>query len=104
MADAMVTARMSQEKKEQGNAILGQLGTSASGAINRLYDYLLEHKSLPFGDDSTSRQHSPEEIAAAWEFVHSIPLEKGNRFTSMSDDEIRMERLAAKGHFDWLGK
>ena len=36
MADAMVTARMSQEKKEAGNRVLEQLGTNASQVVNRL--------------------------------------------------------------------
>ena len=40
MADAMVTARMSSEKKEAGNRILEQMGTNASQAVNRLYDYV----------------------------------------------------------------
>ena len=48
MADAMVTARMSQEKKEAGNRVLEQLGTNASQAVNRLYDYVLEKRQLPF--------------------------------------------------------
>ena len=62
MADAMVTARMSAEKKEAGNRMLEQLGTNASQAVNRLYDYVLEKKQLPFpeqqGDGSTRRRKS----------------------------------------------
>ena len=42
MTYAMVTARMTQEKKEAGNRILERLGTNPSQAVNRLYDYLLE--------------------------------------------------------------
>ena len=44
MADAMVTARMSQEKKDEGNRVLAQLGVNASQAVNRLYDYVLERR------------------------------------------------------------
>lgn len=51
MADAMVTARMSQEKKEAGNRVLEQLGTNASQVVNRLYDYVLENKKLPFPEE-----------------------------------------------------
>ena len=67
MADAMVTARMSQEKKEAGNRVLEQLGTNASQVVNRLYDYVLE----------------------------SIP--RKDRFSTMTDDEIRRERLVSRG-------
>ena len=55
MADAMVTARMSAEKKEAGNRMLEQLGTNASQAVNRLYDYVLEKKQLPFPEQQGRR-------------------------------------------------
>lgn len=48
MDDAMVSARMSREKKAAGNRILAQLGTNASQAVNELYDYLIRNKKLPF--------------------------------------------------------
>lgn len=48
MADAMVTARMSSEKKETGNRILAQLGTNTSQTINDLYDCIISNKRLPF--------------------------------------------------------
>ena len=63
MADAMVTARMSQEKKEAGNRMLEQLGTNASQAVNRLYDYVLENKKLPFPEEQGRRKYTQEEIA-----------------------------------------
>ena len=67
MADAMVTARMSQEKKEAGNRVLEQLGTNAT----------------------------QEEIAEAIAWVDSIP--RKDRFSTMTDDEIRRERLVSRG-------
>lgn len=100
MADAMVTARMPQDKKDQGNKVLSKLGLSASGAINRMYDYLIKNKSLPFLEEEKTQKLSREELQAAWEFVLSVPLEEGNRFATMSDDDIRTERLTAKGHMD----
>lgn len=63
MADAMVTARMSQEKKEAGNRVLEQLGTNASQVVNRLYDYVLENKKLPFPEEQGRRKYTQEEIA-----------------------------------------
>lgn len=95
MADAMVTARMSQEKKEAGNRMLEQLGTNASQAVNRLYDYVLEKKELPFPEQQGRRKYTQEEIAQAIAWVDSIP--RKDRFSNMSDHEIRQERLIARG-------
>ena len=91
MADAMVTARMSQEKKEAGNRVLEQLGTNASQVVNRLYDYVLENKKLPFPEEQGRRKYTQEEIA----WVDSIP--RKDRFSTMTDDEIRRERLVSRG-------
>lgn len=95
MADAMVTARMSAEKKEAGNRMLEQLGTNASQAVNRLYDYVLEKKQLPFPEQQGRRKYMQEEIAQAIAWVDSIP--RRDRFSTMTDDEIRRERLISRG-------
>ena len=95
MADAMVTARMSAEKKEAGNRMLEQLGTNASQAVNRLYDYVLEKKQLPFPEQQERRRYTQEEIAQAIAWVDSIP--RRDRFSTMTDDEIRWERLVSRG-------
>lgn len=95
MADAMVTARMSQEKKEAGNRVLEQLGTNASQAVNRLYDYVLEKRQLPFPEERERREYTQQEIARAVAWVDSIP--RKDRFSIMTDDEIRQERLVSRG-------
>lgn len=99
MADAMVTARMSQEKKDAGNRVLEKLGTNASQTINQLYDYLIQNGELPFPAQEESHEHTPEEIAeaVAWadDLVSRIAVP--SRFATMSDDEIRQERLIARG-------
>lgn len=95
MADAMVTARMSQEKKEAGNRVLEQLGTNASQVVNRLYDYVLENKKPPFPEEQGRRKYTQEEIAEAIAWVDSIP--RKDRFSTMTDDEIRRERLVSRG-------
>lgn len=95
MADAMVTARMSAEKKEAGNRMLEQLGTNASQAVNRLYDYVLEKKQLPFPEQQGRWKYTQEEIAQAIAWVDSIP--RRDRFSTMTDDEIRRERLISRG-------
>lgn len=41
MSDAMVTGRMSLQKKNAGGRVLKKLGVSASQAINQLYDYFV---------------------------------------------------------------
>ena len=66
MADAMVTARMSQEKKEAGNRVLEQLGTNASQVVNRLYDYVLENKKLPFPEYLLLHSFYHARILSSW--------------------------------------
>jgi len=88
--DSMVTARMSKSKKESGNAILAELGTNASNAINRFYDYLIAKKELPF---DVLEPLSAEELQRRVALVDGIPFSAGIHFSSMNDDEIRRERL-----------
>ena len=45
--DAMVTARVPVEVKKQGDALLRELGSSATELVNAAYDYLLKNKALP---------------------------------------------------------
>lgn len=104
MADAMVTARMSPEKKEAGNHILEQLGTNASQAVNRLYDYVIEKRELPFPESKKRRRYAQKEIVEAIAWLDSIPtLPENNRYTTMTDDEIRAERLKSRGLLDERG-
>ena len=100
MSDAMVTARMSQAKKEAGNRALERLGTNASRAINDLYDYVISNRKLPaemMGEQLDQRSRA-ERLKEAAEWFEALALPPGNRFASMSDEEIRRERLVAKGY------
>ena len=45
--DAMVTARIPVEFKEQGNRILKEIGSSPTKLVNAAYEYLIENRSLP---------------------------------------------------------
>jgi addiction module RelB/DinJ family antitoxin len=86
----MVTARMPKGKKEAGVEILTRLGANASQAINSLFDYVIENEALPFdSDNAPDRQSVRERI----KLVDSIPLAATNRFATMTDAEIRAERL-----------
>lgn len=101
MADAMVTARMSAEKKEAGNRMLEQLGTNASQAVNRLYDYVLEKKQLPFPEQQERRRYTQEEIAQAIAWVNGIKMpDVSGRFDNMTLKEVKRERLIARGLMD----
>jgi len=93
--DAMVTARMSEGKKEVGNAILHELGTNASQFINDSYDYVIKTRRLPFQDDQRKRKEV--DMNEAILFIDSIPLPSASRFASMTDEEIKQERLIARG-------
>ena len=46
MDNAMVTGRMSHEKKVAGNAVLERSGLNASQAINCMYDRLIAEQNL----------------------------------------------------------
>jgi len=88
--DAMVTARMPQGKKDAGNAVLARLGTNASQAIGQLYDCLIETGQLPF---TVGKELDSAEIARRVALVDGIPLPPETRFSTMTDDEIKRERL-----------
>ena len=106
MADVMVTARMSPEKKDAGNCVLEQLGTNASQAVNAVYDYIIKHRSLPFDSkqDAGSRRYSAEQMEAALAWVDGIPrLGKSNDLPALSNDEIKARRLSARGLFEGWG-
>lgn len=99
--DAMVTGRMSLEKKEAGNKILASLGVSPSKAINQLYDYLIEKQTLPFITATQRKVYSEEEIKAALDWVDDFPyVELSDRTLTMSRDELRQERLRKAGLMD----
>ena len=101
MGDAMVTARMSQEKKEAGGSVLEELGVTASQAINGLYDHLIAHRELPFA--SKRRRYSPVEWKAAEAWVDALPLlAPESPLAGMTDRGIKEERLRARGLFEGL--
>jgi len=86
---------MAPGKKEAGNSVLRELGTSPSQFINDIYDYVIKNRRLPFPSESATTK--PHDIPAALAFIESIPLREPDRFSTMIDDEIRQERLIARG-------
>ena len=96
MGDAMVTARMSQAKKDAGNRVLEQIGTTTSKFINSAYDYLIQNETSPFAT-KTETSLSAKDISSALSRVEDMCLPSSNRYAPMSDDEIRSERLTRHG-------
>lgn len=96
MSEAMVTGRMTTEKKARGGRILQRDGLNASQAINLLYDRVISDGSAEF---LTGKSVSP--LATAWhnaaQFVDSLSEKRTSRFDAMSDREIRIERLQKRG-------
>lgn len=101
MGDAMVTARMSKEKKEAGGSVLEELGVTASQAINGLYDHLIAHGELPFVPKRKRYSLAEWKAAEAWVDALSI-LAPESSFAGMADREIKEERLRARGLFEGL--
>lgn len=85
MGEAMVTGRMAPGKKRRGGLVLQREGLTASQAINRMYDKLIEN-----GDASFLTGIVAAEDEAAWdnavEFVDSLS-EPASNGASDADDE-----------------
>lgn len=98
MADAMVVARMPQEKKDSVGRKLAAKGTNASRIINELYDYIEKYDDLPFRNAQTlDQRHEREAQARAWlSGISRLP--EGNCFQKLSDDEITQLRLSTRGY------
>ena len=97
MPDAMVTARMSAQKKETGAKLLKSLGISASEAINQLYDYIIKTERLPFDLPEDSTLTTEERLAQAVKRINDIPkVSVSKEFSVLSDNEIRLARLHKK--------
>lgn len=94
MADAMVTARMSATKKTAGNRVLESLGSNASQAINELYDYLAEHKRLPWERErGLVNPVSPSQLRDALAWVDELALSVEPAYANMTIEEARRSRL-----------
>lgn len=95
MASAMVTGRMTPEKKRSGARVLEGLGLTASQAINQLYDYLIRTGQMPFGED-TRPAITAEDRRRAQSFISS--MQRRNRFSNMSDAEIKRTKMKQRGY------
>lgn len=91
MEDAMVTGRMSAEKKAAGVRVLAKAGLNASQAINLLFDKLEEEQSADFLLHRKPEKHEWESAAKFIDsLAASIPIE--SRFDNMTRGEIKFER------------
>lgn len=97
MSDAMVTGRMSINKKSQGARVLANAGLSVSQAINMMYDRLLEEGNASFLNAAQQEPAQSPKWQSAAQFVDTIPKKRTSRFHAMSNAEIKMDRLHAKG-------
>ena len=98
MEDAMVTGRMSAEKKKAGSKVLAKAGLNASQAINLLYDKLEEEQNADFLIHRKPEQHEWESAAKFLDALAS-PIAIETRFDNMTRGQIKLERARAKG---WL--
>ena len=94
MEDAMVTGRMSAQKKAAGAKVLAKAGLNASQAINLLYDKLAQEQSADF---LFHRKSDQREWESAAKFLDSLHMPIDPRFETMSRGEIKLERAKAKG-------
>ena len=96
MEDAMVTGRMSAQKKEAGAKVLAKAGLNASQAVNLLYDKLEQEQNADF---LLHRKPEPREWESAAKLIDSLvsPTPVSSRFDAMTRGEIKLERAKAKG-------
>lgn len=97
MADAMVTARMTQSKKDAGGRILESLGTNASAAINDLYDYVISKRELPFGNELQSSAPAKEDLVQALAWADSLIQVEPGELSGLSLKEAKRHKLIANG-------
>ena len=96
MDDVMVTARMSKQRKAEGNRVLAKAGLNASQAINLLFDRLVQEQDVSFLE-------APSGIAsqAAWDdaasFVDSLLLPSSDFPVPEDKGSIKVARLKARG-------
>ncbi len=94
MDDAMVTGRISAEKKAAGTKVLAKAGLNTSQAINLLFDKLAEEQNVDF---LVHRKPDAHEWESAAKFIDSLHTSVDPRFENMSRGEIKLERAKAKG-------
>lgn len=100
MADAMVTARMPDTKKEAGNRVLEELGSNASAAINELYDYLISKKQFPWTKKGETRQIRVIDkrlLRSILQEMDEMAVHLDPEFANMTLKEAKHHRLVAKG-------
>ena len=98
MQDAMVTARMSQAKKDAGNRVLERIGTNASQFINDVYDYLIANGASPLESNrAVSESVDPERLSAALAHIDMLAKGSSGHFNNMTDDQIKHEHLVERG-------
>lgn len=97
--DAIVTARVPTEIKEQGNAILKRIGSSPTELINAAYRYVLDYEELPTVapplEEMADRHRnlSPEKKAQIKAFIDRTTLKAPSSWNGKSFDELREEAM-----------
>ena len=94
MDEAMVTGRMSAEKKAAGAEVLARAGMNASQAVNMLYDRLVEEQDVSFLE---RHEVEPREWESAARLIDSIYIPVNPRFDNMTRGEIKLARAKARG-------
>jgi antitoxin component of RelBE/YafQ-DinJ toxin-antitoxin module len=94
--DAMVSARVPRELRDQANDILAELGYSPTQLINAAYHYLLDAGALPDArkrGTSIDGQQNETDLTALREFLDATTLELPDELAAMTAADIRAARL-----------
>lgn len=97
MGEAMVTGRMSDQKKQAGNRILARENLKPSQAINLMYQRLIEEKNAQFLQKKESISLDPVRVKEALAFLDKLHVPQSHMFDGMTKAEIKAHRLRARG-------
>jgi RHH-type rel operon transcriptional repressor/antitoxin RelB len=92
--DAILTVRLEKSIKERGSELLRSKGLTPSGAVQRLFEYVVREGELPFEDET---RPSPQEIESRLAVLQAFHTKEP---LLLSDEDIRAARLRDRYELD----
>ncbi len=93
--DAVVTARVPVEIKEQGNALLKSIGSTPTQLVNAAYEFLLSEKELPRVEDNLVKEkgtHRKLSVERQKEIADSLSVMRLGASSSQEGFRDRLNR------------
>ncbi len=84
---SILTVRLDDDLKKRGTETMLRYNYTPSQAVQRLFDYVVEHDALPFDDYDRPSEEEIRAMVVALDSFHTLDQRK------VTDDEIREARL-----------